>query len=36
MIDAIINEAPHKLVPSVWLLMTYNSMANLPKSLPPA
>ena len=33
MIDAIINEAPHKLVPSGRLLMTHNSMANLPKSL---
>ena len=33
MIDAIIKEAPHKLVPSGRLLMTHNSMANLSKSL---
>jgi release factor glutamine methyltransferase len=33
MIDEIIKEAPHKLAPLGRLLMTHNSMANLPKSL---
>jgi release factor glutamine methyltransferase len=33
MIDALIKEAPDKLLPSGRLLMTHNSMANLPKSL---
>ena len=33
MIEAIIKEAPNKLAPSGRLLMTHNSMANLPKSL---
>ena len=33
MIEAIIREAPNKLAPSGRLLITYNSMANLPKSL---
>ena len=33
MIDAIIREAPKKLSPRGRLLMTHNSLANLPKSL---
>jgi hypothetical protein len=33
MIDALITEAAHKLKSSGRLLMTHNSMANLPKSL---
>ena len=33
MIDAIIREAPEKLSPRGRLLMTHNSLANLPKSL---
>jgi hypothetical protein len=33
MIDALIKEGPDKLSPSGRLLMTHNSMANLPKSL---
>jgi release factor glutamine methyltransferase len=33
MIDALIEQAPDKLSPSGRLLMTHNSMANLPKSL---
>jgi release factor glutamine methyltransferase len=33
MIDAIIREAPGKLSPRGSLLMTHNSLANLPKSL---
>jgi methylase of polypeptide subunit release factors len=32
MIDALINETPDKLLPSGRLLMTHNSMANLPRS----
>jgi hypothetical protein len=33
MIESIIKEAPNKLTPSGRLLMTHNSMANLPKGL---
>ena len=33
MIDALIKETPEKLSPSGRLLMTHNSMANLPKSV---
>jgi tRNA1(Val) A37 N6-methylase TrmN6 len=33
MIDAIIREAPEKLSPRGLLMMTHNSLANLPKSL---
>jgi methylase of polypeptide subunit release factors len=33
MIDALIDEAPVRLTPRGRLLMTHNSMANLPKSL---
>jgi 16S rRNA G1207 methylase RsmC len=33
MIDEIIKDASHKLLPSGRLLITHNSMANLPKSL---
>jgi len=33
MIEALIREAPHKLKQSGRLMMTHNSMANLPKSL---
>jgi hypothetical protein len=33
MIDAIIREAPEKLSPRGRLLMTHNSLTNLPRSL---